>query len=321
MRKCIFIFYLILLSIPFSSNNLFNNDSLKHWKSSGFTGLNFTQTALSNWQSGGQNNIAINSILNYQLEYKKGNYEWINKLDAQYGLNKPGDDKLFKKNIDQILFISQHNIQSLWNKNWSYSAMMDFRTQFAPGYIYVGDSIAGRANSDFFSPAYIQVAMGLNYKPFDYFQIIISPLAGKTTIVSRQYLADAGAFGVEKAEYDPISNQLIKHGKKYRLEAGARLTIKFKKDLNKLISIDSYLDLFSNYFHNPQNIDIVFNNLITFKINKLFTISIISQTLYDDDVIIIRDWNRDGKFDHPNDIYGPRLQMLTTFGIGLGYKF
>ena len=34
------------------------------WKTSGFFGLNASQTALSNWQGGGQNNVAVNGILN-----------------------------------------------------------------------------------------------------------------------------------------------------------------------------------------------------------------------------------------------------------------
>ncbi|MCX8080304.1 MAG: hypothetical protein N3F09_03605 [Bacteroidia bacterium] len=65
----------------------------------------------------------------------------------------------------------------------------------------------------------------------------------------------------------------------------------------------------------------IFNNLVTFKINKYFTATLISQMVYDDDIIIKRDWNKDGSFDHPNDINGPRIQLLTTIGIGFGYKF
>lgn len=307
----------VVLNQVYSQNN---QDSTKYWKSSGFIGFNYSQTALNNWQGGGQDNLAINSIFNYQLDYTKANINWSNKLDAQYGFNRSGSDKVLKKNLDQLLFISKFNIQSK-AKNFYYTGTLDFRTQFSPGYVYKEDSIVGRATSDFFSPAYIQLAIGMDYKPFSYLSISLMPIAGKTTIVHRQHLADMGAFGVEKAVYDPNTGQLIKHGKKVRLEYGGRLTIRFKKDITKTINWDSYLDLFSNYFHNPQNIDVVFNNLVTFKFSKIFTISIVSQILYDDDVIIVRDWNRDGKFDHLNDINGPRLQMLNTMGIGLGYKF
>ena len=65
----------------------------------------------------------------------------------------------------------------------------------------------------------------------------------------------------------------------------------------------------------------VFNNLLTLKINKYFSANVISQLLYDDESITKRDWDKDGKFDNKNDINGPRVQMLTTLAIGFGYKF
>ena len=105
------------------------------------------------------------------------------------------------------------------------------------------------------------------------------------------------------------------------MEFGGRMVIKFKKDIVKNVNLDSYLDLFSNYMNKPENIDIIFNNLLTFKINKYFTANVISQMLYDDEIIIKYDWNKDGKYDHENDINGPRWQVISTFAFGFGYKF
>jgi hypothetical protein len=317
---------LFLLSSPLISQVFIPGDSTTiltpkdtSWKTSGFVGVNASQTSLSNWQGGGQDNVAINSIINYQAEYKKGKHSWLSKLDAQYGLIKPGSDHLFKKNIDQLFFLTKYNVDA-FSKYWFYVAQADFRSQLAPGYTYVGDSIAGRANSDFASPAYIQLALGLDFKPTKYFTATLAPLAGKITMVNRQYLADAGAFGVEKALTDS-AGQILTPGKKIRYEFGGRIILKFKKDITKVISVDSYLDLFSNYMHNPGNIDVVFNNLITFKLHKFFTANIISQMIYDDDITIKRDWNKDGKYDNKNDINGPRLQVISTFALGFGYKF
>lgn len=314
MKKILFVFIFIYCLNA-------QNDSVKisPWKREGFFGLNASQTALHNWQGGGQDNIAINAILNLQLSYKSGKSAWLNKLDAQYGIFKPGDFKKFRKNIDQLFFLSKYSLDA-WNKFWFYSAQFDYRTQFAPGYNYTGDSIVGRATSDFNSPGYIQLALGLDYKPVPYFSAFLAPLAGKITMVNRQYLADAGAFGVEKAEFD-ANGMMIRPGKKTRYEFGGRFVMKFKKDIMTNVNLDSYLDLFSNYLKNPQNIDVIFNNLITFKINKYFTATLISQLIYDDDIIIKRDWDKDGNFENPNDINGPRIQLLSTFGIGFGYKF
>ena len=289
------------------------------WKVSGYFGLNFSQTSLSNWQGGGQDNIAGNSILNIQAVYKKGKSEWLNKLDAQYGLIKTDGDRLFKKNIDQLFALSKYNLNA-FNKYWFYAAQGDYRTQFAPGYNYNVDSVVGTARSDFNSPGYIQLAIGLDFKPTKYFSATFAPIAGKITVVNRQYLADEGAYGVEKAVLD-TAGKIVTNGKRSRFELGGRIILRFKKDIFKNVNLDSYLDLFSNYANNPGNIDVVFNNLLTLKINKYFTANVISQVLYDDDVVTKRDWNKDGKYDNAKDINGPRVQMLTTFAVGFGYKF
>jgi len=316
MKKFTLLFLAILSLETFANNPIklpsITKDSAEakkpsHWKTAGFFGLNASQTALNNWQGGGQDNVALNTILNFEANYKKDKHEWVNKLDAQYGIMKPGSS-VFRKNIDQLFALSKYSINA-FSKYWFYAAQADYRTQFAPGYVYQGDTIAGRATSDMNSPGYLQLALGLEYKPADYFSVSLSPVAGKFTFVNRQYLADAGAYGVEAAKYD-TNGVMIKHGKRNRYEFGGRLTLKFKKDIVKNVNWDSYLDLFSNYMHNPENIDVVFNNLITIKVSKFFTVNFISQMIYDDDIIIKR-----------GDINGPRLQALTTLAVGFGYKF
>jgi len=289
------------------------------WKTSGFFGINGTKTSLSNWQGGGQNNTAVNGILNFNATYKRDAFEeWTNKLDAQYGILKPGQAK-YRKNIDQLFALSKYELLA-FKKYWFYTMQADYRTQFAPGYKYAGDTVQGRATSDFNSPGYIQLALGLSYKPVDYFSITVAPAAGKITLVNRQYLADEGAYGVEPAKVDDNGN-VTARGKKVRYEFGGRVIVKFKKDIFKNVNLDSYLDLFSNYTNNPGNIDVIFNNLLTMKINKYFTGSVICQMLYDDDIIVKRDVNGDGLYNDKNEIDGPRLQAITTVGIGFGYKF
>lgn len=290
------------------------------WKTSGLFGLNFSQTQLTNWSGGGQNNIAINGLINYQAIYHKGKQFWESKLDAQFGLIRTGESSLFKKNLDQLLFLTKYNYDTK-TKYWFYSAQADYRTQFAPGYVYSGDSIIGRATSDINSPGYIQLALGMDYKPTSYFSLNLAPLAGKITIVNRQYLADAGAYGVQKAETDAVTGEITKPGQKVRYEFGGRIVVKFKKEIVKNITLDSYLDLFSNYVNNPQNIDVVFNNLLNIKLNKFFSFTILSQMLYDNDIVTLKDNNNNGLFDDPGDINGPRLQMMNTFAFGLTYKF
>jgi hypothetical protein len=307
-----------ILSFCLAGGALYGQTADSSWKTAGFIGLNFSQTTLSNWQGGGQDNLSFNGIFNLEANYKKGRNEWANRLDAQYGIILQGGSRFWKKNADQLLAVSKYNVPA-FPKFWYYSAMADFRTQFSPGYNYSGDT-SKTLISDFMAPAYIQLALGLDFKPDDHLSVTLSPLAGKITIVNNQSLADNGDYGVKKAVRDSAGN-VITPGEKVRYEFGGRVTVKYKKDILQNVNLDTYADFFSNYFDRPENIDVVWNTLVTFKINTLFTAMVSTKFIYDNDITIKYDWDKDGKYDHPNDIYGPRDQWLTVIGIGFGYKF
>jgi hypothetical protein len=57
------------------------------------------------------------------------------------------------------------------------------------------------------------------------------------------------------------------------------------------------------------------------KVTKFISASVISQMVYDDDIIIKRDLNKDGLYDGQGEFAGPRLQLLTTVAVGFAYKF
>ena len=86
---------------------------------------------------------------------------------------------------------------------------------------------------------------------------------------------------------------------------------------DKSVSLLSKLDLFSNYYNNPQNIDVSWETIITFKINKFISANITTHLLYDDDIQIATDDNGDGV----NDSIGARLQFKEVLGIGFSYKY
>lgn len=325
MKKIAILLFTFLIHNVFSQPDP-TKDTLKpvvrdtSWKTSGFIGLNVAQTSMSNWQGGGQDNIAFTGIINYQADYKKGKIEWSNKFDGQFGIVRTGNSKFWQKNVDQLLAVTQYNIKA-FNKYWYYSVMADFRSQFSDGYKYVNDTTKV-AVSRWAAPAYVQLALGLDFKPTDYFVATISPIAGKLTVVNDQVMANNGDYGVEKAKIDTASGKIVTPGKKIRYEFGGRLTLKFKKDLTKNVNLDTYADFFDAYTNNKdQNIDIVWNTLLTIKISKFFTASLSTKLIYDNDIVVKYDWNNDGKYDNKNDIFGPRAQWLSIYGIGFGYKF
>lgn len=267
-------------------------DTTKAWTRGAKASLSFTQVSLTNWAAGGENSFGGNSFLNLFANLKQGKTTWDNSLDMAYGLIKLGDAKI-RKSDDKIDLVSKlgHNVI---HKNLFLSANLSFKTQFTEGFNYPNDSVI---ISNFLSPAYLMLGLGLDYKPYKYLSISFLPLTGRLTIVNDKVLSDAGAYGV-----DP--------GKKTRPEFGAAFKATIDKDIATNISLKSKLELFSNYIDRPQNIDLNWEALMILKVNKYISTHIGFHTIYDHDILIT---DKDGKT-------GPRTQFKQTFGVGLTYS-
>ncbi|MFY9311051.1 MAG: DUF3078 domain-containing protein [Bacteroidia bacterium] len=289
------------------------NDTLLGWKKGGLVTLNFSQASFSNWAAGGQNSISLNGLISTFINYKDSVSNWENMLDMGYGILKQGKQGNFIKTDDKIDLSSKYGRNA--SKTWYYAALLNFKTQMTPGYDYPNDSVK---ISDFLAPAYILGALGMDYKPNSSLTCFIAPITLKTTIVNNTGLADAGAFGVEPAVYDS-SHVLIKHGQGIRNEFGGYVRVIYKTTFfaDKSVSLLTKFDLFSNYLHNPQNIDVSWETIIGFKVNKFIAATITTHLLYDDDVGILIDKNKDGI----TDAIGPRTQVKEVLGIGFSYKF
>lgn len=271
---------------------------------------NVTQTSLSNWSAGGQSSIAITGLLNlHGIETKAGGL-WENYLDVAYGVLKQGDTKSWWKTDDKLDFTSKYGKKAF--KKWYYAALLNFKTQFAPGYNYPDDSTK---ISDALAPGYVISALGLENKPTKEFGLFIAPITLKLTMVQNQVLADAGAFGVEKAVYDSTGIKTT-DGQNLRSELGGYIRIFYSKDLVENVALITKLDLFSNYIDNPENIDVSWEVLFNMKINAFMSASISTHLLYDHDILIGIDSNDDGVIDSS----GPRTQFKEIIAIGFSYK-
>ena len=289
-------------------------DSLKNWKRGGMIGLNFTQASFTNWAAGGVNSISGSALFNAFANYKKGTTTWDNNLDLGYGILQQGKNGVTRKMDDKIDFTSKYG-QYAFKKVWYYSALLGFKTQFMPGYNYVNDTTSTLI-SDVMSPAYLLLAVGLDYKPSDKFSLFISPVTGRTTFVMNQTLADAESFGVKKAEYDTAGNK-TKDGQNIRNEFGGYLRAQYKQEVMKNVTVTARAEFFSNYLDRPQNIDVNTELLVTMKVNKYISASLNLQAIYDHDVNIAVDDDGNGVVEG----YGPRLQFRQVLGIGFSAKF
>lgn len=289
-------------------------DSLRNWKKGGVIGLNFTQASFTNWAAGGQNSVSGQFLFNAFTNYKKGTTTWDNSLDVSYGLLQQGKGTLLRKTDDKLDITSKYG-QYAFKKVWYYSALVNFKTQFQPGYNYLGDTAKTKI-SDWLAPGYGLVALGLDYKPSPKFSIFTAPVTGKFTFVMDQTLADAGAFGVTKATYDASGNRLTP-GENLRKEFGGYFRMTYRSDIMPNVNLATKLELFSNYLNKPQNIDVNAEVLLTMKVNKFITASLNMQGIYDDDINIAVDKNNDGVIEAS----GPRFQFRQVLGIGFSMKF
>lgn len=279
-------------------------DSTQGWKRGGVFSLSLAQTSLTNWAAGGQNSFAVNGMLSTFANYKKGKTVWVNSLDLGYGLLNQGNLG-YRKTDDKFDFLSKYGYEAF--KNFYYAVLFNFKTQMAPGYKYDDAAKTKDLISDLFSPAYLLLALGLDFKPSDHLSAFIAPLTGKITIVNNKLLSDAGDFGV-------------KPGQKSLSEFGGYLRAiytknDFKSEFLKNVTFTSKVDLFSNYIKNPQNIVVNWETLIAFKVNKFLSANINTQLIYDDKIKV--PVLRNGE----STSIGSLVQFKEILGVGFSYNF
>ncbi|WP_372640692.1 DUF3078 domain-containing protein [Ancylomarina sp.] len=292
-RNLLFVFF-ALICLNLSAQE---TQDTSYWKKGGMASLSFSQTSLSNWSGGGDNAISTNVQLNLFANYTKAKNAWDNTLKLEYGLLKQGDAGT-RKSIDKIDFVTKYGHQA--SKKWYYTALLDFKTQFAKGYNYgKNEGDIDQKVSNFLAPAYLLLSLGMDYKPNETFSAYLSPITGKITIVNDDYLSGLGAFGV-----DP--------GDKIRYEFGALTKFTLKKSIAKNVDLKSTLDLFTAYSDSFGNIDVNWDLMINMKVNEFLTASINTTLVYDDDVEYV---NKDGINK------GVKVQFKEILGIGLSYKF
>jgi hypothetical protein len=273
-------------------------DTIKTWQKGATVGLNGSQVYLSNWAGGGQNSLSLTSLLSSFANYSKGKIDWKNNLDLGYGIAKLGGGA-FKKTDDRIVLLSKFGYKH--TKKIHYTALLDFRTQFAPGYRYFTDTAFVKEQrsliSNFMSPAYLITGIGLEYDPIENLYFYLSPLTVRTTFVLDKVLSDAGAFGVSP-------------GRKARYELGYYFTTKYKLKIAENITYSTTLNLFSSY-KSPDVMVVLWENILLLKVNKFINASFTTNLFYDQVVKILR---KDGTT-------GAAVQYKQVLAVGLSAKF
>lgn len=265
----------------------------KFWKKGGLYSLNLSQGSLNNWAAGGEKfSLAVNSLLSLYAFYKKDKHSWDNTFDFNLGYVKT-TSLGSRKNDDRFDLLSKYG-HAITSKV-SVATLFNLRSQFFKGYTYPGN--VKTYVSNFMAPGYVLLSLGLDYKPTKHLSIFLSPVTARWVIVKDTALSNKGLYGVTP-------------GKKSNFEFGAFASLNYFKEFNKVLTYKGRLDLFSNYKHNPQNVDLYMTNALNIKISKVLSATWSVDLIYDDDVRLFG----------PNQT-SPALQLKSLVGVGLSVKF
>ncbi len=304
MKSIVYVFLLVsvmlspLYSLPLDKLDMTyaDSDSTIKLDRLGLVGINFSSVGLSNWAGGGNNSISIGGNTGLGINYIARNISWANSIEAGYGVIKLGSEN-FRKTDDRLIISSKFGHRA--TSHLSYSALLDFRTQFDEGFDYNKvDSLGNYYKiSDFMSPGYLTVGFGMNYKPTDFIDIYLSPLSNRVIFVLNDSLSSVGAFGV-----DP--------GKNIKSELGATYDMLIQKSIFENVDLRTRLNLFAP-FNSLSTVVVNWEFGLNFKVNEYINAGFNLNMVYDDKIVI----NRDDK------TVGPATQMKHVILIGFAYKF
>jgi hypothetical protein len=279
----------------------------QYWKFRKETSFILSQAALSNWVQGGDNSISTSldatcyaDYNNVALKLSSNNFIRLN-----LGFLKTGGITL-RKNIDLLETNSKFNHKAFGKVD--FSAIMLFKTQVAPGYDYSSEPSV--LVSKFMNPAVLTIGFGLDYKPYKSTSLNFSPVSFKATWVTDTAHIDQTKYGIAK-------------NRKSLIEPGASFMITNEFKPLKTVSIINRLQLFTNYIHNPQNVDVDWEMITSASLNWFTEVRLDTHLIFDDDT-------KTPELDkNKNPVLLPngkvkktaRAQFKEVFGISFVFRF
>ncbi len=277
MKKVAILIFLLFNFISFSQEKTIDTTKVVGWQKSGKSSFLINQAAFSNWISGGEDSVAGTLSVDYNLNYYKNGWSWDTKMTGSFGVNKNSDSKFFKKIDDRI------EINSVMGKKFieefSFSSFLNFKTQFAKGFKYSNNDEGDEIRTEktrIFSPAYIQLGVGVYWKESNSLWVNFAPITGRLIIASKKFTNDLD----EGEEYFGIPR-----GQNSRFELGASISAFYKFELVENVTIEQRVNLYSDYLYKADNIDVDYTLSAFMKINDYLSTTLIVQCLYDDNAI------------------------------------
>ena len=250
------------------------------WKYHTDASFMLNQTALSNWVKGGERSIAtaldVTGYADYnnkQLKISSSNFARL-----KFGYLATGKD--IRKNLDLLETNSKFNHKAFGK--FDFSAILLFKTQIAIGKNYF-TTAAGHDTSNmvskFMNPAILTIGLGLDYQPNKTTSLNFSPLTYRGTFVTDPAYINNTYYPnrIDQTLYGVPKN-------KYSLnEPGVSFMITNEIRPIPTVSIVNRLQLFTNYIHNPQNVDVDWEMITTAHLNWFTDVRFNTHLIFDDD--------------------------------------
>lgn len=269
-----------------------------YWKNSIDFDLGFNQVALINWAAGGYASISLAAGIDGKANYEKGRAVWNNRMQLNYGFLWSADKvNLLQSANDRIYLESKYDYRMSDKSKWSYSAGLDFRTQFADtrdNYRHenkddLKSKWVGDLKSTFLSPAYLNLALGLDWKPTQWFDMSIAPLTGGVVIVTNENLR--GSYGMELLNAGVVGADPKYKGTKWQL--GTQVKMNLKASVNDWFNYETQFVFFGNYLGKELDkankthdwFRLNWDNKISFNVAKYFKIALQTWLIYDPSII------------------------------------
>ena len=256
--------------------------------------LQFTQAYISgNWYQGGENNLALLGSLNWNCNLNQDvhpNWLFNNALSYKLGIATTHGDSIRKYliNEDNFLFTSQLGYKAV--KNWYYSAMLQFTTQFLNNY----KTNTRTMTAAFLSPAELNIGLGMTYnlKKADdrMFTLAIAPISYNLKYCRNITDIDPTRFGIDA-------------GKHCKSTVGSNFEAKLLWRFNPSVMLSSRFYMFTNY----QYVQGDWENTLDFNIGKYLTTQFYTHLRFDR--------------SHPRDDDWNYWQFKEIISLGVIYRF
>ena len=264
-----------------------------YWKRYATFDLGINQTALWNWASGGYNTATLRASLDINFNYDKELVGWTNRLQLMYGFLWSADkENLIQKSADLMQFESRFGYKTSAESKWKYSVDLTFKSQFSDSYdSYKQDDKGvwkGTLKSGLFSPGYLTFGLGMSWDPAPWFSLNLSPLTGGLTFCSIPELRKRYGMKLIDEALDPAL------GTSYTsaiFQFGPQIKANLKASVNDIITYETQLVLFTDYFNHPFAWTRVnWDNKIALRVGRFFKIAFDTWLIYDP-IVLITDKN------------------------------